>query len=270
MAKWFVLLFVPVIVGSLAMAVGFSWKQAVLLAILAAYVERGLSMSAAKPTHIFEPYYVRIFPNWDQIITDYLRIHHEEDWQKFSAWREGKALPADCYSVLRNDKDGVIIYRGSELGFRTAIDWNNEVKKTDWLRVIKKDGISPEDFPNSMDFFVKQYGDVIQLGLRVSEDWWKKFSLQCPESVEVETHEAFLFGLVKIVLVQLPIREFDLYWNEIDYKMEKIDKTWKSVRESRKKYGWEEIKEKESEIPSSWQPIRIKHKYFEVWHRSLR
>jgi hypothetical protein len=52
--------------------------------------------------------------------------------------------------------------------------------------------------------------------------------------------------------------------------MEKIDKTWKSVRESRKKYGCEEIKEKESEIPSSWQPIRIKHKYFEVWHRSLR
>jgi hypothetical protein len=212
-------------------------------------------VAATTPLHTFEPYYVRIIPNWTQILADYANAKNDEDWLKFLAWCGRAELPGAWYSVLRNDKDGVLIYRGSELGFSTVFDWR-----------LPKDGISPEGFPDSMDFFVEQKSDGIQLGLNVSGEWWRTFSPDCPPPVE--THEEHLFGQVKIVLAQLPLREFDLYWNEVDYKAKNVDKTWKSVRESRKKHGWEEM-EKYQDVPSSLQPITIKNKYFDVQHRSL-
>jgi hypothetical protein len=270
MIKLLSFLFAFAVFCSLAVAVGFPWKQAILLAIFAAYVSVGRFHVAAQvasttPPHTFEPYYVRIIPNWTQILADYTTAKNDEGWLKFVAWCGRTELPGAWYSVLRNDKDGVLIYRGSELGFSTAFDWSYEVKKREWLR-LPKDGISPEGFPDSMDFFVKQKFDVIQLGLDVSRDWWQMFSPHCPEPVE--THEEHMFGQVKIVLAQLPLREFDLYWNEVDYKTKNVDKTWESVKESRKKHGWEEI-EKFRDVPSSWQPITIKNKYFEIQHRSI-
>jgi hypothetical protein len=269
MAKWFGFLIVFVVVGSLAMAVGFTWKQAILLAIFATYVERGLGMTVAKPTHTFEPYYVRIVPNWSRILTDFTAVKNDEDWPKFLAWfgRTWNDLPADWYSVLRNDNDGVLVYRGGELGIRTAIDWTYEVKKNELWR-IPSERVSHEGFPDTMYFFVKQNLDVIQLGLSISMDWWQTFSSHCP--VPLETNNEHMFGLVKIVLAQLPIREFDLYWNEVDYKMENVDRTWKSVRESRRKHGWEEIIKENLDFPSAWLPIGIKNKYFDVQHGSLR
>jgi hypothetical protein len=271
MAKWFGLLFVFVVVGSLAMAVGFPWKQAALLAIFAAYVERGLNMAAAKPTHTFEPYWVWIMPNWHQILTDYTIVKNDEDWEKLTAWNNSAEVPpshilkvGDWYSVLRNDKDGVLIYRGDDRGFRTAIDWTYDVT---YYRFSLTKVTALEGFP-TIDFFVKQQFDVVQLGLKVQSNWWKTFSADCPEPVE--THEEYMFGAVKIVLAQLPLREFDLYWNEVDYEPKHVNKIWGSVRESRKKHGWEEKeKEKYMDFPSHWQPITIKNKYFEVQHRSI-
>ncbi len=97
MAKWLGILFVFALGCSLAVAVGFPWKQAFLLAILAAYVERGLYMAATNPRHNFEPYYVRVIPTWDQILTGYAVEKSDEDWQKFTDWCGGKALPRDWF-----------------------------------------------------------------------------------------------------------------------------------------------------------------------------
>jgi hypothetical protein len=245
-------------------------EQAVLLAIFAAYMTSGLvqvsfQVAATGPLHTFEPYYVRIIPNWTQILADYTTAKNDEDWLKFVAWCGRTELPGAWYSVLRNDKDGVLIYRGSELGFSTTFNWSYEVKKREWLGARKAE-TSPEGFPDSMDFLVKQKFDVIQLGLSVRSDWWKTSSRHCPDPVE--THEEHMFGTVQVVLAQLPLREFDLYWNEVDYKIKNVDKTWESVRENRKKYGWEEM-EKYRDVPSSLQPITIKNKYFEVQHHSI-
>jgi hypothetical protein len=271
MKKFLGLLFAFAVCCSLSVVVGFPWKQAVLLAIFAAYVSVGLFQVAAqvastKPLHTFEPYYVRIIPNWTQLLADYTTAKSDEDWLKFIAWCGRAELPAVWYSVLRNDKDGVLIYRGSELGFTTAYDWRYEVKKREWLR-LPKDGISSEGFPDSMDLFVKQKFDVIQLGLNVSKHWWQTFSTHCPEPVEI--YEEHMFGEVHVVLAQLHIREFDLYWNEIDYNLKNVDRTWKLVNEGRKKLRWEKIEE-HPDIPSSSQPIRIKNKYFDVQHQSIR
>src|SRR6266567_350357 len=107
MSKALSLVFVFAVVCGLVMAVGFSWKQAVLLAAFAAYVERGLEMAATKPRYTFEPYYVSIIPDWEQILADYGIVERtSEEWKKFKTWSEDKALPLGWYSVLRNDKDG--------------------------------------------------------------------------------------------------------------------------------------------------------------------
>ncbi len=113
---------------------------------------------------------------------------------------------------------------------------------------------------------MKQNFDVIQLGLSVSGDWWKTFAARCPECLE--THEEYMFGRVRIVLARLPVQEFDLYWNETDYKSKNVDRTWKMVRESREKHGWKEI-ERDKDFPFHWQPLTIKSRYFEVQHHSL-
>lgn len=266
MSKWLGPVFIFGVVCGLGIAVGFSWKQAILLAVCAAYVERGLDMAAPKPRYTFEPYYVSIIPDWVQILGDYRIVEEtEEDWKKFTTWSEGKPLPLVWYSVLRNDKDGILIYRGVEGGFLTTYDWTYEVTKTG-RRPYHIDAVSPEGFPYGVELFVKQKFDAIELGLSVSSDWWKSFASNCPKGLE--THEEYMFGQVRIVLARLPIREFDLYWNEIDYNSKNVDETWKSVRESRAKQGWEEI-ERDKEFPFHWQPLTIKHKYFRAQHHSL-
>jgi len=253
---------------TLALAVGFQWRQSVLLAIFAAFVQLGLDGAAMRPSHTFEPYYVQIMPNWDAILLDYTIVRNEEDQQIFTAWCEQAwtELPHAWYSVLRNDKDGIIVYRGAAQGFSTKIDSDYEVKKRrSWLSG-NQPKISVESFPRALDFFIKQKFDAIQLGLNVSSDWWQKFSSQCASPVE--TNEEHMFGTVRIVIAQLPYREFDLYWNEIDYKPKSVDKVWLAVREGRKKHGWEEM-EKDYSLPSSLQPISLKNKYFRVHHGSI-
>jgi hypothetical protein len=219
MSKWWGLVFVFGLVGGLAMAVGFSWKQAILFAVFAAYVERGLDMAATKPRSTFEPFYVSIIPNWEQILADYSIVRQtDEDWKKFRSWSEGKALPLVWYSVLRNDKDGLLIYRGAEGGFSTAFAWQYEVTKRR-ASPYSPNAISPEGFPFGVDLFVKQDSDVIQLGLEVDGDWWQGVSRDSSKPLEARE---FLYGTERILLANLPLREFDLYWNEIDYD----SKTW--------------------------------------------
>lgn len=266
--KWLGILIAFAVFCSLALAVGFPWKQAALLAVFAAYMARGLfQVAATMPLHTFEPYYVLITPNWARILVDYTSAKTEEEWPKFMAWCGRPELPVDWYSVLRNDRDGVLIYRGSE-GFRTAIDWRYEVKKKE-LWKLPKDEISPEGFPDSMDFFVKQKFDVIQLGFSVSKDWWQMFSAHCPHPVEA--HEEHMFGEVNVVLAQLPLQEFNLYWNDVDYDTKKVDRTWKLVTESRTKHGWEQVeRDANADFPTCLQPIRIKNKYFDVQHQSIK
>jgi hypothetical protein len=136
MMRFFSLLFAFAVFCALALAVGFPWKQAVLLAVFVAYVSVGLFQVATK---VAATYYVRIIPNWTQILADYTTAKNDEGWSKFVAWCGRSELPGAWYSVLRNDKDGVLIYRGSELGFSTAFDWTYEVKKSEWLRGATRD-----------------------------------------------------------------------------------------------------------------------------------
>jgi hypothetical protein len=265
MSKWLGPVFVFGVVGGLAVAVGFSWKQAILLAVLAAYVERGLDTAVIKPRYTFEPYYVSIIPDWKQILADYRIVKQTgEDWEKFTTWSEGKALPLVWYSVLRNDKDGVLIYRGAEWGFLAGYHWSYEVTKRK-PHPFSIHAIDPEGFPNGIEFFVKQNSDVLELGLDVDSDWWQRASANCPEPLEAREG---LYGTKRIVLANLPLQEFDLYWNETDYKSKNVDRTWKLVRQSREKHGWKEI-EKDKGFTLYWQPNSIRNKYFEVQHHSL-
>ena len=71
-----------------------------------------------------------------------------------------------------------------------------------------------------------------------------------------------IIGLLKQTL------QGQLGWNEIDYSTKNVDKTWKSVRENRRKHGWEDV-EKIKDVPSFHQPTTIRNKYFEVAHRAL-
>lgn len=264
MGKWLLLLFVFAIGCSLSLEVGFTWKQAILLAAFVTYGMRALTFAAEKERYTFEPYFVLIRPDWVQILTDYTVLKHDEDRQRFFEWCGGKNPPNDWFTVLRNDKDGLLIYRGEKLGFRTRYDWSYELNEKDRLRRALAP-ISPDEFPD-IDFFVKQKSDVIQLGLNVRSDWWKMVSVNCPKPLAAE--EEYMLGQVSIVLAQLPVREFDLYWNETAFDSKKFERTWALVREERKKYEWEEVPQVEG-IPSFYQPITIKSKYFEVAHGAL-
>lgn len=264
MAKWLVALFVVVVFGGLCLAVGFSWKQAVLLALIAVYVEHAFLQAAPKRKATFDPYYVRIQPNWYVIFKDYSIVKTDDDWPKFREWREGKELPNVWYSVLRNDQDGILVYLGADGGFRTSFDFEWEVTKR-LLHSIER--LSPEGFPYAIDLFLKQKFDVIQIGLRVKSDWWKSVSADCANPLEVR--EEHLYGTAVITLAQLPLGEFNLHWVPIEYGRGYVDKVQNSMNKGREEHGWNEA-EKYDGLPSGIQPTILKSKYFTVEHNSIR
>ena len=171
-------------------------------------------------------------------------------------------MPLVWYEILRDDKDGVLIYLGEKRGFWAAYDWEFAFTTRGLYSPVR---INPEELRSGISLFVKQRtADVIQLGINVRSDWWKCVSGNCPKPLEI--HEGYMFDQVSVVLAQLPIREFDFYWSEIDPKIETYDRFWESVRDSRQKHGWEEVP-KDIDVWSH--SIKIRNKFFTVEHRAL-
>ena len=256
----------------------FSIRQSIVLALLMASLAGGIENAAAKPTRRFSPYYVRVYPNWYDLLIDFKLIDKPEEWHAIQKSFEG--LPTTEYRVLRNgvcftvvhqseDFERTLIYSDNHRVFVSEIDFEEDAEP---IRIERTNRFGE---PNSCDvrLLMKSSGDGYNLGIRVPGRWWDQVKTSCPKPKgEIADSPT---GQIDLILATISNREFDLYWEPIEWNSTFYDKTAKQIRarrdEQRQKLGWKTI-EHDSDLGVELGidfPESIEHKYFNVEHRGI-
>jgi hypothetical protein len=262
----------------LVIGTDFSWyfsvRQGVMLGVLIWVLSFSAAHSFGKPVR-FMPYWVRISPNWIQILTDFRLIGSRAEWHSVIESLDTSSE----HSVLR---DGVwfTVVRRSEDFERTLIFWNQ--KQAFGGEFEFEENMSPIGFQSQLSedidvparFFMKPYapnGDLgYSLGIAVPAWWWEEVKASCPAPLAVET--TGWTGTVELTLATLPLEEFNIYRDPIDrWSDEYIVKTEPQISkrrdERRKTPGWKD-NTPDSEPGLRWGKS-IEHKYFNIAHRDL-
>lgn len=256
-----------------------SIRQSIVLALLMASLAVGIiTIAAAKPAGRFNPYYVRIDPNWYDLLIDFKLIDKPEEWHAIQKSFEG--LPTTEYRVLRSgicftvvhqseDFERTLVYSDNHRAFVSEVDFEEDVEP------IRVEHTNPFGEPNTCDvrLFMKSGGHGYNLGIRVPGRWWDQVKGACPKPIkEIDNHPT---GRVELILATISHREFDLYWEPVEWSSTFYDKTAKQIRgrrdEQRQKLGWKTI-EHDADLGAELGidfPESIEHKYFNVEHRGI-
>jgi hypothetical protein len=266
------LLFLGVALWPLALVFvgGFPMRQGIVLGLLLAWLAFGIGKAAVKPARRFTPYWVRVSPNWYQILSDFALVGSPEEWRSI---REAVRPCAD-YSVLR---DGVLftVLQHSEDWTQDLVFWNQHQSFGSELRF--REDMSPIQFERKDPagghipayLFMKPYGQY-NMGIEVRDWWWDKVKGSCATPLSVETNP--MTGTVELTLATLSLNEFDFYWAPVNWTDEYVLKTKPQIRQRRDEQGlalgWIA---KDLRIPelSVRVPVYIEHKYFVVEHREI-
>lgn len=124
----------------LAYVAGFSVRQSIVLALLMAWLVGAIAEIAeiARPARRkrFSPYYVRVDPNWYDLLLDFKLISKPEEWHTL---RESfETLPSTEYRVLRSgfcftivnqseDFERTLIYANHHQVFVSEVDFQAEL-----------------------------------------------------------------------------------------------------------------------------------------------
>ena len=256
----------------------FSTRQSIILALLWASLARAIELLARRPARRFSPYYVRVDPNWYDLLIEFKLIDKPDAWHAIQ--KSLKDLPSSEYRVIRSgicftvvhqseDFERTLIYLDNHQTFVSEVDLQEDVEP---LRIESTDRFGE---PNKCDvhLFVRLGGDGYNLGVRAPGWWWKEVKASCPKPIkEVADHPT---GQVDLILAVISYREFDLYWEPVVWSSTFYDKTAKQIRsqrdEQRNKFGWKAIEHDSdlgAELGIDW-PESIEHKYFNVEHRAI-
>jgi hypothetical protein len=242
-----------------------------------AWLAFGIGEAAVKQSRRFIPYWVRVSPNWYQILTDFRLVGSPEEWRSIA---ESVRSSAD-YHVLQ---DGVLftVVQQSEDFERTLIFWNQhqafgsefsfgeDMTPIQFVRTTDPSGRHPPAI-----FFMKPWGTQgvagYSLGIEVEAWWWEKLKDSCGSPLAVETNP--LTGSVDLILATLPVSEFDIYRNPANrWTDEYILKTEPKIRKQRddvrQKLAWTAKDLRIPELPCRV-PQHIEHRYFVVEHREI-
>ena len=249
-----------------------SVRQSVVLALLFAFVLDGVIHAAPKPTLRFTPYWVRICPQWHEILTDFKLVQSTDEWltvqesvnsrerQSFSVFHD-----ALWFSILRlpSQTESSLIYLNS---FKTFVGEVNLLEDLDPIAAIKEDEQNEFLRKQKVRFFVKGKLDGYELGLEVPDWWWEKHKASCPPVIAEE--KLHMFGMTKIAVAVLPYSEFAVYWDMIDWNSKFIEGVHKNQDDQRKKFHWAASKQDDDVfLRAPWTEIR--NKYFEVHHKEV-
>jgi len=251
---------------------GFPVRQGVVLGLLMAWLAFGIRMQMPSARR-FIPYWVRVSPNWYQILTDFKLISSVEEW------RSVLQSASTDYCVLR---DGVLftVVQESEDFEHTLIFWNqhqafgSEFRFMEDMTPIQFKRMDPMGGHLPARFFMKPWAAGLlagySLGIEVRDWWWEKMKTSCVAPLAVDTN--LLTGSVDLTLATLPRKEFDLYWG--CWTEEYITKVKPKIRvqrdEARQKLGWtaEEHQADDFHPYGGW-PAAIVHKYFHIQHHAI-
>lgn len=270
--------FAIVIWPLLLMRIGdFPLRQGLVLGWLTALLMFAIRVGNSKPVP-FVPYWVRISPNWFDILTDYQLIDGPEEWRAIC--KSVEALPN--YNVLR---DGILftVVQQSEDFKNTLIFWNlqrafrSEFNLLEDMTEIKPEWqtrmgqhLPPRVFMKP--FAGQPYIAGYSLGIEVRDWWWEEVKDKCPAPLSVDKDS--LTGSVDITLATLPCGEFDIYRNPPErWSTKYISKIEPQIRtrrkELRQKLGWKDQKLAYEPGLGVHPPESMAHQYFNVEHRGV-
>jgi hypothetical protein len=260
----------------------FPMRQGFILVLMWASLTRAVELLARRPAGRFSPYYVRVDPNWYDLLMDFKLTSKPEDWQAIR--KSFEESPSTEYRVLRNGICFTVVHQSEDFE-RTLIYLDNHqtfVSEVDLQEELEPIRIEPEDKlerefgrlnKSDVRLFVRFGGDGYNLGIRVPRRWWDKMKTSCPKPME--EHADHPTGQVDLVLATISYREFDLYWEPVQWSSTFYDKTAKQLRsrrdEQRTRFDWKTIEHDSdlgSELGIDW-PESIEHKYFTVEHRAI-
>ena len=268
----------------LAYIADFSTRQSIILAVLIAWLALCIVVTYAllKPARRFSPHYVRVDPNWYDLLNDFKLINAIDAWPAVRKFSE--ELPANEYSVVRSgvcftvvqqseDFERTLIYSNNHRTFVSEVDLEENVEP---LRIGGTDDISRAmGEPSKCDvcLFVRFGADGYKLGIRVPSRWWNEVKALCPKPMDEDAD--YPTGRVNLILAIISWREFDLYWEPAVWSSTFFEKTAKEIRkrrdEQRSKLGWKTIEHDAdlgAELGIDW-PESIEHKYFSIEHRAI-
>jgi hypothetical protein len=256
-----------------------SIRQSIVLALMIASLARGLKSAAAKPAMRFSPYYIRVYPNWYDLLIDFKLIDKPEEWHAIQ--KSFEALPPTDYRVLRSgvcftvahqseDFERTLIYSDNHRAFVSEVDFQEDAEP---LRI---DRLNRFGKANRCDvrFFMKLGGrEGYNLGIRVPSRWWERVKDSCPKPKKEDAD--YTTGQIDLILATISYREFDLYWEPVEWSNTFYDKTSKQIRarrdEHRQNLNWKTIEHDADlgrELGIDW-PESIEQKYFTVEHRGI-
>jgi len=262
----------------------FSARQSIVLAALISWLALGIAIAylVLKPARKFSPYYVRVDPNWYDLLIDFKLIHNPDAWHALQ--KSIKELPSTEYNVVRSgicfmvvqqleDFERTLIYLNNHRTFVSEVDLEEDVAP---LRIGRVDKISEAmGKPSKCDvrLLVRFGADGYKLGIRVPSQWWNEVKASCPKPMKEVAHHPI--GQIDLILAVISYREFDLYWEPMEWSSTFYEKTAKRIRsqrdEQRGKFGWKTVEHDSdlgAELGIDW-PESIEHKYFNVEHRAI-
>lgn len=251
-------------------------RQSIVLALLMASLARGIEKVAAKPARRFSPYCVRVYPNWYELVTDFKLIAKPEEWDAIQQSIE--ELPSTEYCVLRNgicftivhqseDFARALIYSDNHRVFVSEVDFEEDMEP---IKVEREHRI-PTLRRYNVRFFIKFGEEGYNLGIRVPDWWWDEVRASCAKPMKED--KDYPTGQVKLILTTISDREFDPYWEPVEWSSTFYKKTAKQIRDrrdqQRQKFGWKTVERPDlPELSIDW-PESIEHKYFNVEHRGI-
>lgn len=228
----------------------FTEVQAMILALMAGVLV-SLFAATRKTSSRFEPFFIRIEPQWFDILHDQQLVDNEK-WKSLNAHYENKE---NAYSVLR---DGIAI---TALGQELYYSHNHKTfsSKLDLSEPIPEFQISETRESTSSftpRFYVKL---VLEKYSRNSTFRCIQFGLVTVDSLKKSIHPAD--DRANIPLATLPYAIFNCYNNgyfALDGKLKEAE-----IERLLKEYGWEHSKRNADD---HWLnlPFEINHKYVRV------
>lgn len=250
----------------------FPLRQSAVLALLVGAILYALRQNANKPLVRFSPYDVFIRPTWSRLLIDYKLVANPEDWQ-FIELSLSKQ-PTSTQSVLRDVVHFTVVQQSDDFE-RTLIYWHHdnsfasEVEFEQYLPQIsaKREVLDPILGDYDFYFFARWGTDGYNLGLVVSDSWWHSKKTLCPKPLtEIKRH---LTGQVELVLATIPYREFDVYWQSVQWDSTYNETVSKRRDGYRSKFAWAAMEQDDDPELALDPPNVLYHKYFELQHRAV-
>jgi hypothetical protein len=131
-----------------------------------------------------------------------------------------------CFTVAHQSEDfkRTLIYSNNYRTFVSEVDFEEDM---DPIRIVPTNRFGE---PNKCDvrLFMRFGTDGYNLGIRVPNRWWDQVKASCQKAINEDNDYAT--GQVELFLATISYREFDLYWEPVEWSSTFYEKTAKRIR----------------------------------------